>query len=173
MEPPKGVTPRRGAVLVLLYPHEGAWHIPLTVRTGTLRHHSGEVSLPGGGVEERDASLEQTALRETWEELRVDPAAVEIVAELAPIWIPVSNFHITPFAGVMPARPTFEPEVTEVEAVLETPLDRLLDPKIVRSELRDVRGRALHITYFAIDGYKVWGATALVLAQLVARLTDD
>jgi 8-oxo-dGTP pyrophosphatase MutT (NUDIX family) len=171
-EPPPGIVPREGAVLVLLYPHAGQWHLPLTVRAGTLRHHSGEVSLPGGRYDTGDGSLQHTALREAWEELGVDPAGVEVIAELTHVWIPVSNFHITPYVGLTQQRPAFRPEPTEVAAVIETPLGTLLDPEIVASEVRDVRGRALHITYFLIDGYKVWGATALVLAQLVGRLAE-
>jgi 8-oxo-dGTP pyrophosphatase MutT (NUDIX family) len=172
LDPPPGVEPRNGAVLVLLYPDGCDIFLPLTVRTGSLRHHSGEVSLPGGGFDPADGSLERTALREASEEIGVRPAAVEVVAELAPVWIPVSNFRIVPFVGRATSRPVFFPAPDEVAAIVEAPLGTLLDPAIIHSEVRDIRGRLLRVPYFAIEHHKVWGATALVLAQLVARLRD-
>jgi 8-oxo-dGTP pyrophosphatase MutT (NUDIX family) len=170
IEPPPGVEPRNGAVMVLLYPGQDDTYLPLTVRTGSLRHHSGEVSLPGGGFDPDDGSLEQTALREASEEIGIVPEAVEVVAELAPVWIPVSNFRIVPFVGRAATRPVFFPAPDEVAAIVEVPLGTLLDPAIIHSEVRDIRGRLLRVPYFAIEYHKVWGATALVLAQLVARL---
>ncbi len=168
--PPPGASPRLGAVLLLLYPVSGALHVPLTVRTGSLRHHSGEVSLPGGSFDPADDTLERTALREAWEELGVVPDAVEVVTDLTPVWISVSNFFITPFVGLMPERPALKPAPAEVAEVIEVLVRALANPEIVQSEIRNLRGTSLHIPYFAIAGYKVWGATALVLAQLVGRL---
>ena len=167
---PPGVVPRACAVLVLLYPHAGEIYLPLTVRTAALRNHSGEVSLPGGGFDPADGTLEQTALREAWEELGVIPETVDIVASLTPVWISVSNFRITPYVGFAHMRPPFAPAPGEVAAVIEVPLGTLADPGIVHSESRELRGQLLHVPYFAIAGHKVWGATALVLAQLIGRL---
>ena len=169
---PPEAAPRLGAVLLLLYPHAGDIYVPLTVRTASLRHHSGEVSLPGGGFEPRDGTLEQTALREAWEELGIAPDTVELAGELTPVWISVSNFRITPFVGFTSERPPLKPAPTEVAAVIEVPLSTIADPNIVHSETRELRGRLLHIPYFAIGDYKVWGATALILAQLVGRLEE-
>ena len=157
-------------MLVLLYPHAGDIWVPLTVRTARLRNHSGEISLPGGGFDPADGTLERTALREAWEELGVAPETVEVVAALTPVWISVSNFRITPYVGLVPARPAFALAPYEVAAVIETSLSALTDADIVRSEVRDLRGQSLHIPYFAIGEHKVWGATALILAQLVGRL---
>ena len=161
-----------GAVLLLLYPHAGEIYLPLTVRTASLRNHSGEVSLPGGSFDPVDGTLEQTALREAWEELGVAPATVEIVTTLTPVWISVSNFRITPYVGFASERPAFNPAVAEVAALIETPLSMLAQPDAAHSEMRDIRGRLLHVPYFAIGDYKVWGATALILAQLVSRLQE-
>ena len=173
IDPPPGVTPREGAVLLLVYPHADDLYVPLTVRPLSLRMHSGEVSLPGGRADPDDGALEQTALREAWEELGVVPDAVEIVAALTPVWIPVSNFHLSPYVGFTAGRPPFNPSPDEVAALIETPLSMLADPAIIHTELRDLRGRLLHVPYFLINGYKVWGATAMVLAQLVGRLTEE
>jgi 8-oxo-dGTP pyrophosphatase MutT (NUDIX family) len=170
INPPPGASPRAGAVLVLLYPVEGEIHVPLTVRTASLRTHSGEISLPGGGYDAEDKTLSQTALREAWEELGVEPETVEIVTDLMPVWIPISNFRIMPFVGLTHERPIFRPAPAEVAAVVEAPLSRLADPACIQSELRELRGQMVHIPYFALDEHKVWGATALILAQLIGRL---
>src|SRR3954453_20336105 len=106
---PATVVPRAGAVLLLLYPDGDEIYVPLTVRTSSLRNHSGEISLPGGSADPTDNTLADTALREAWEELGISPGTVEIVTSLAQVWIPVSNFRITPYVGLTPARPTFTP----------------------------------------------------------------
>ncbi len=170
IDAPVGMIPRIGAVLVLLYPDGGDLHIPLTVRTASLRHHSGEVSLPGGGFDADDETLDRTALREAWEELGIVSAEVEIVTALTPVWIPVSNFRITPYVGFLTQRPQFTPAPAEVAIVIEAPLATLSDPRTIRSEHRLLRGATVQVPYFAVGEYHVWGATALVLAQLVGRL---
>lgn len=170
VDAPEGIIPRIGAVLVLLYPHAGDLHIPLTVRTASLRHHSGEVSLPGGGFDAVDGTLDHTALREAWEELGIISAEVEIVTSLTPVWIPVSHFRITPYVGIAAQRPQFTPAPAEVAMVIEAPLATLTDPRNIRSEVRELRGGMVQVPYFAVGDHHVWGATALVLAQLVGRL---
>ncbi len=170
VDAPEGVTPRVGAVLVLLYPHLDDIYVPLTVRTASLRHHSGEVSLPGGGFDAADETLDRTALREAWEEIGILSADVEIVTSLTPVWIPVSNFRITPYVGFAAQRPDFTPSPAEVAQVVEVGLRTLADPRMVRSEQRELRGGMVQVPYFAVSDYQVWGATALVLAQLIGRL---
>lgn len=162
---------RDAAALVLVYPHAGAPHVPLTVRGGGLRHHTGQVSLPGGAVD-RGESFEDAALREAAEEVGVDPATVETIGRLTPIHIPVSGFLLHPVVGVASIRPAFQPHTWEVARLLEVPLERLLDPSAVRREVRTLRrGSVTHdvdVPFFDIDGEKVWGATAMVLAEFVA-----
>ena len=168
--PPPGAVPRLGAVLLLLYPIAGELHVPLTVRTGSLRHHSGEVSLPGGSFDAADGTLDRTALREAWEELGITAESVEIVTDLTPVWISVSNFLITPYVGFIAEQPVLKPAPPEVAEVIEVPISLLVKPEIVHSEIRNLRGDSLRIPYFAIGSYKVWGATGLILAELAGRL---
>jgi 8-oxo-dGTP pyrophosphatase MutT (NUDIX family) len=170
ISPPAGILPRLGAVLALLYPQGGDLYVPLTVRTAHMRHHSGEISLPGGGFDPSDGTLEQTALREAEEEIGIVPASIEVITSLTPVWIPVSNFQITPFVGLIYQRPDFMVAAAEVAAIVEAPLSLLLDDATVRSEVRELRGSLTHVPFFAVDEYKVWGATAIILAQLVGRL---
>lgn len=173
IDAPLSAEPRMGAVLALLYPFRNDIYLPLTVRPASMRHHSGEVSLPGGGFEASDATLEHTALREANEELGIDVSHIEIVTSLSPIWIPVSNFRITPYVGLLHERPDFRVAPDEVAVLLETPLSLLVDPAIVQRETRELRGRLVTVPYFLVESHKVWGATALVLAQLIGRLTSQ
>jgi len=171
--PPDAPTPRQGAVLVLLYPRDGEIYLPLTVRNAALRDHSGEVSLPGGGFDPQDSDLAHTALREAWEELAVPPASVELWTALTPVWIPVSNFQVTPFVGWSSTRPPFDPATREVAELIETPLAVLLRHDAIRQTEREIRGLRMTVPYFAVGDHVVWGATSLVLAELVGKLLLD
>src|SRR6187455_3398664 len=97
---------RHAAALLLLYPHDGQWHVPLTLRGSTLRHHTGQVSLPGGRLD-RGESVEAAALREAHEEIGVAPEAVEVLGSLTPLPIAVSGHLLHPVVGVARARPAF------------------------------------------------------------------
>lgn len=164
---------RDAAALLLLYPHAGDWHLPLTVRGSDLRHHTGQVSLPGGRVDAGE-SIEAAALREAAEEVGVDPAAVRVVGQLTPIRIPISGFLLHPVIGIADARPEFRPDDWEVARLIEVPLESLRDTSIIQiaHRTREVDGRVedMEVPCFAIDGEQVWGATAMVLAEFLALL---
>jgi 8-oxo-dGTP pyrophosphatase MutT (NUDIX family) len=166
---------RDAAALVLVYPHEGRLHVPLTVRGGGMRTHTGQVSLPGGSVDEGE-SFEAAALREAVEEVGVDPADVAILGRLTSLHIPVSGFLLHPIVAVAGARPRFQTAEWEVARLLEVPLDLLDDAGTLRTERRQRQagGRIVEIEvpYFDLDGEKVWGATAMILAEflVVTRL---
>ncbi len=167
---PPGHSPRRAGVLLLLYPREGQWWFPLTLRTEGLAIHQGQVSLPGGAWEPGDPNLQHTALRETEEELGVPAEALQVLGKLTPLYIPPSDFCIHPFVAVAEAPPVLQPDPSEVAQVIETPLRALLDPLVRQWEERPVRGVLSRIPYFAIGDHKVWGATAMVLAEFATCL---
>jgi len=174
VDPPPGAPrPRMSAVLVLLYPHDDAVFLPLTVRLAALRTHSGEVSLPGGRYDDGDGDLQRTAIREAWEELAIPPDSVRIWTSLTPVWIPVSNYQITPFVGWNDARPAFKPGATEVAELIEAPLAELLRPNIIHTETWDLRGQHMQVPFFALGRHKVWGATSMILAELVGKLRSQ
>ncbi len=161
---------RAAAGLVLVYPHDGVWHLPLTLRASALRHHTGQVSLPGGRVDAGE-TLEQAALREAFEEIGVAPGSVEVLGRLSPLHIPVSNHLLHPVVGIATERPVFRLAEAEVERLIEVPLGHLRASDAVRWDQR-IRewppSVLMDVPYFEVDGARVWGATAMVLAEFLA-----
>jgi len=163
---------RHAAALLLLYPHDGQWHLPLTLRGSRLRHHTGQVSLPGGRLDEGE-SVEAAALREAQEEIGVPPGDVDVLGQLTPLPIAVSGHLLHPVVGAVASRPAFVLHEHEVEALIEVPLADLRHADALRWEVRP-RARPplgdMDVPFFAVGGVQVWGATAMVLAEFLALL---
>lgn len=172
--PQPGAVLRPAAALLLVYPQGQEWRIPLTVRSSRLRHHTGQVALPGGRLDHPDESPEEAALREAYEEIGVAPASVEILGRLTPLPIAISGHLLYPIVGAAPARPPFAIAADEVDRLIELPIERLLEPDAVAWEER-VRSipphGAMQVPFFEIEGARVWGATAMVLAEFAELLT--
>lgn len=166
----EGKACREGSVLILLYPRAGELNLVLTVRDDGLPVHAGQVSLPGGRREAGE-SLVETALREAREELGIAPDSVRLLGALTPIYIPPSNFCVYPQVAAAAERPSFVPEPGEVSAVAEVPLRLLAQPENQGRELREIDGQPMEIPFFWVNGYQVWGATAMILAELLAIVT--
>lgn len=163
--------PREGAVLVLLYPIDGALHLPLTRRTQHVADHKGQISLPGGARDPGDRSFWDVALREAAEEVGACPGRVQRISALSPLYIPPSNFDIHPYVGYAPERPTFVPNHHEVDVIIELPLEALLDPAAKAEDLWDLHGRTTRVPYYRYGPHVIWGATAMVLSELEMLLT--
>jgi 8-oxo-dGTP pyrophosphatase MutT (NUDIX family) len=162
----------KAGVLVLLYPRRVRLHLLLTRRTERVLHHRGQISLPGGTRHEGEP-LEATAIRETTEELGVPLDRVRVLGRLTPLYIPPSNFCIYPTVAFVPEAPaSFHPQPDEVAEVIEAPLDTLLDPSAARRETWIFEGRTMLVPFYGLGEHKVWGATAMVLAELVRLLRD-
>ena len=162
---------RPASTLLVLYPgDDGELTIPLTIRHADLRAHAGEVSLPGGAVDPADASRVAAALREAHEEIGLEPAAVTVLGELDDVWIPVSNFELRPFVGGVATRPRLQPQTSEVAAIVELPLSRLLAPDAVTHEQILVREWTLTVGVYRHAGQQIWGATARTLAMFATVL---
>ncbi len=170
LSPPPGGQPRQAGVLLLLYDIRDVLHLVLTVRTPDLNHHSGQISLPGGGWEAGDASLAATALREAQEEIGIVTDGLELLGPLTSLYVPPSNNVVHPFVAYAPQRPVFDPDPKEVAELLEVPLGLLLGPASRREELWTWRGAPLHVPFYAVGEHKVWGATAIILAEFLELL---
>ena len=161
--------PAKAAVLLLVYRHEQQLYTVLTQRAAHLASHSSQVSLPGGRIGSGE-SVEQAALREAEEELAVSRECVKILGRLTPLLVFSSNHLIHPVVGWTVSKPDFVPNPQEVEEILEIPVNSLLESKTVTREIWHQRGVKREVPFFLIQGYKVWGATAMVLSEFVSVL---
>jgi 8-oxo-dGTP pyrophosphatase MutT (NUDIX family) len=161
-----GDTCLRAGVLVLIYPREDGFCLVLTRRTSQVAHHQAQISFPGGQMDKHETAID-TALREAAEEINLAPSEVRVLGELTPLYIPPSNYCIYPIVAAAEKRPVFRPAPREVAEVIEVPLDHLLDPQNIRSEKWPLRGMDVMVPFYFFQGHKIWGATAMVLAELL------
>jgi 8-oxo-dGTP pyrophosphatase MutT (NUDIX family) len=162
-----GKDARIAAVLILLYPGNGSICTVLMQRPDYNGVHGGQISFPGGKKEAEDADVIQTALREAYEETGVDPSKVRLIGTLTPLFIPVSNMIVTPVAGWLNEEPLYNIKSDEVVFLFEADLKKLLDPSIVKSKPFEIRGEMVEIKYFDYNGNTIWGATAMILHELL------
>lgn len=162
---------RTAAVLVLIYPGpEQQLQLVLTGRPQHLSRHAGQISFPGGRQDPGESIL-QTALRETREELGVEPGGLQVLGSLNTIYIPPSDYTVHPLVAWREETPHFEPSPDEVSEVIQVSLDHLLRRSTYRRGKVQVRPQVRWtVPYFAIARHQVWGATALILSELVERL---
>jgi 8-oxo-dGTP pyrophosphatase MutT (NUDIX family) len=169
---PPEVHPKEAGVLILLFPVATGLAFFLTRRTETVENHKGQISLPGGAQHAREP-LEQTALRETCEELNVDAKSVHFIGSpLTPLYIPVSGFRVTAFVAHTPVHPRVLPEPGEVVEIIETPLDHVVDEQNIVEEVWEIRGQQTIVPFFNVNGNKVWGATAMILSEFAEMLRE-
>ncbi|MFD2037376.1 NUDIX hydrolase [Belliella marina] len=165
---PKPLNPRKGAVLMLFYPGEDNTMVPFIKRPSYDGVHGGQVAFPGGKWEEVDGDLAQTALRETEEEIGVKQSSINLLGSLSDLYIPPSNFLVSPYIGFVEEKPIFIPDPFEVDRIISCPIELLTNLDIrkkgeitVRSEIK------LQAPYFEIEKEMVWGATAMMLGEFM------
>ena len=159
-------SPKLAGVMILLYPKEDDIYFVLIERQGHhLDPHQHQISLPGGKKEPNE-TLEQTAIRETFEEIGVHPDLIQTIGPLSTVFVGVSNFLVHPFVGYVTETPTFKPEIQEVKSLLEIPLNHILTAQHIKVKDMMVRGHQLKgVPYFDLANKVVWGATAMVLSE--------
>ena len=161
---------RKAAVTILLHQQKDGWYTYLMQRPIRGLIHSGEISLPGGGVEPQDENLQATALREMQEEFGIDINAVEYLGKLSPIYIPVSNSYVQPFVAYYNAENIhFQPDVHEVSEILPTPIAWLFEKERIKTTtITRANGLRLNnVPYFDMHNRVVWGATAMMLYEFL------
>ncbi len=150
---------RRAAVLVVLYPHKGQWHLPLILRPAHMLDHASQVSLPGGTIEPRETSQE-AAFREFSEELGVPSTDLQLLGQLSELYLFASNFQVMPWVAALTTRPTWLPNQHEVDRVLEVPLAHLSNPANTGRFERRQGPIAFTAPCFHWDGERIWAPPA-------------
>ena len=160
---------KNSAVLILLFPDNGKLKTVFIQRSVYDGVHSGQISFPGGKVETTDKDFEATALRETFEEIGVKPKAIEIIGQLTDCFISPSNFLVKVFAGYTTQKPIFIPDKKEVQSILEVDMDEFYDSNnIAEKEFYSTsRKTAVFAPCYLVNGMEIWGATAMMLSELL------
>ena len=164
----KPETAVRSSVLILLYPgtQENEILLALIQRPSYKGIHGGQISLPGGKYEEGDIELQNTALRESQEEIGIFQQDVKIIGALSELYIPPSNYIVYPFVGYLDYKPALKPDLHEVAEILEISLDDLLDEEQIRNKKIHIRsGLRITVPCFEINSKTIWGATAMILSE--------
>ncbi len=156
-------------VLIPIIERDHTLSVLFTRRSAHLRYHAGQVSFPGGRVEPGDTDVLATALRETREEVGIDPRHVRIAGFLAPLPT-VSGYAVTPVVGLVSGDTPHVADPAEVERIFEVPLDFLLDPANLRRSTREVMGVQVPVSEFRYASERIWGVTASILLRLRTAL---
>jgi 8-oxo-dGTP pyrophosphatase MutT (NUDIX family) len=163
--------PVPAAVLLPLFLRNGKYHLLFTKRTSHLMHHSGEISFPGG-VLNPEEEPEQGALRETWEEVGIHPAHVEILGLLDDFYS-IHHYRVTPLVGIIPGDYPYSVNPDEIERVIEAPVAHFLNPATLRIEPRQWQGQSFMVRHYDFCGDDIWGLTAAILAQFLEIVFAD
>lgn len=160
---------RKSAVLILLFPDNGKLKTVFIKRSEYEGVHSGQISFPGGKFENTDSTFEATALRETNEEIGVEPDNIEIIGQLTDFYIPPSNFLVKVFVGYTTKKPEYIPDKKEVQSILEVDIDEFYDSNnIAEKEFYSTsRKTAVFAPHYLVNGLEIWGATAMILSELL------
>ncbi|MEW6347931.1 MAG: CoA pyrophosphatase [Thermodesulfobacteriota bacterium] len=160
------------AVLVPLFRKRTGYHVLLTKRSEHVEHHKGEISFPGGKLDDTDPDLISCALRETQEEIGVDPSDVRVLGELDDVYTFATGFLVVPFVGVIPHPYAFTANKREIAEVLAVPLHVFFDPSRKREGLWDWHGRSVRMVFYSWNGHTIWGATARILDHFAGLFSE-
>lgn len=161
------IRPRLGAVLALLYPDKDRFYLCMMKRPEYQGVHSGQISFPGGKKEESDPDLLHTAIREAREEVNIARTDLLLTAPLTQVYIPPSNFLVSPYLALSDHKPEFAADAVEVEAILQLPLEELFEEERIESgNIPTSMGIIKNYPYFNFSIGHVWGATAMITSEI-------
>lgn len=161
------------SVLVLLFPDGDKLFVCLMKRPKTMKYHPGQISFPGGQVEKEDRSAEMTALREAQEEVGIVSDTVEILGKLSDLYVEVSKFSIQPFLAWADEKPIFRINPEEVESLVLFPLSDFVVNETISETPMETFSGILQVKYYPFDGEIIWGATAMILSELIEILKKN
>jgi len=166
-------SPRKGAVMIALYEENGKLYFPLTQRPNYKGVHGGQVSLPGGKMEPEDDDLLTTAIRETQEEIGISISRAEVIGSLTDLNVTASNFIVRPVISFLKQKPEFNRDPREVEQIFTAAIDHLsAEETLKEKELVVGPNIKLQAPYFDIAEKVVWGATSMILNELVSIINE-
>lgn len=165
-----GTDARMAAVLILLWPENDSVHTVFMKRPDYTGYHGGQISFPGGKQEPSDENIIWTAFREAREETGIDTREIEVLGMLTPMFIPVSKMLVTGVVGWNKTKPSFSPDSEEVEFLIEADIVKFLESSIVRTKPMEIRGKVYEVRYFDYEGHVIWGATSMMLNELLEIL---
>lgn len=165
---------KTAAVMALFYPNKNKEAtLVFIVRKSYDGVHSGQIGFPGGKPEIEDSNFEQTALRETWEEIGVQLTAIKTVCALTNLYIPPSNFIVYPYIGFSKSTPIFKLQPSEVESIIEIPVYKLLEDSFqIHTKVSTSYGPTVQVPAFNFEGHIIWGATAMILIEIVDMIKE-
>ncbi|MEX0967998.1 MAG: CoA pyrophosphatase [Bacteroidia bacterium] len=173
MESAGRLNPRQAGVLLVFYPEAGQVMVPLILRPVYEGVHSGQVAFPGGRMEEGDESVVHTALREANEEIGVQREEIRLLGQLSPLYIPPSNFLVTPVLAYAASVPAFRADPFEVAEIIPVPVKALVQETTVKEkQITTWSGLKLTTPYYALNEFTIWGATAMMISELAEILKN-
>ncbi len=161
---PDPANSKRSGVLLLLYPDITGWSTVFIERT-VYGPHGGQISLPGGKMEADDRDIQATALRETKEEIGVSPEQIEVLGELTSLYVPNSNFLVSPFVGFINEVPEMVKDDKEVASIIKIDVRELFDAKNKGTKSFSRSGYDIQAPYYRAREYIIWGATAMIMSE--------
>lgn len=169
----KNKNSRLGAVLILLYPSSGTIKTVFIQRPVYNGVHSGQIAFPGGKMEAGDSSLVETALREACEETGICSDDVVIIGKLTPLFIHVSDIEVTQVVAFSNKRPDFNIDPGEVVSIIEADMDHFTDQANISEMPMKIADQMIRVKYFDFRGDIIWGATAMILYELVSVIRNE
>lgn len=174
IDAPSIITPKKGAVMALIYPINNKPHLLFIERPEYDGVHSGQIAFPGGKIEKSDTSILHAALRETHEEVGIESEHIQLAGSLTEVFVFASNFMVYPYVGVMQEIPIFKLEKKEVAGILEIPLWRFFEDGIIKEKtIKNALGFNLQAPYYDLDGKVLWGATAMMVSELCSIIQEN